>query len=328
MSQESLVSVIIPTYNREHCIKRAIYSVLNQNYKNTEIIVIDDCSQDKTEQRVFECTKECNNIVYYRNVKNEGCAISRNIGVELSNGEYIAFLDDDDEYYPEKLSSHINVLNDYKSNNMDYDVLISGVSSYWIESKQKKGLDHRFAHYAKLYALFKGKCKQIQHVDPNSVQHNLKVGPNDDQGQKKDWIDIEFFPHRLFASCNTLIKSSVFGKVSFRCDFMEWRDLAFQIYQAGFKVLLTNKSYVKENSLPVSQSKKYEAMLLQALENAQLYSVLTGDNKKAIFKKYLANCFKSYANYKLKQSCFKSALQNYIQSFQVDKNVKNLIPFL
>ena len=281
MRRESLVSVVIPTYNREHCIKRAIYSVANQHYKNTEIIVIDDCSQDKTEQRVLECTKDCNNIVYYRNVKNKGCAGSRNIGVEISNGEYISFLDDDDEYYPEKLSDHINVLNDYKSNNMDYDVLISGVSSYWIERKKKN-----------------------------------------------DWIDIEFFPHRLFASCNTLIKRSVFGKVSFRCDFMEWRDLAFQIYQSGFKVLLTNKSYVKENSLSVSQSKKYEAMLLQALENAQLYLVLTGDNKKAIFNKYLANCFKNYANYNLKQLCLKSAIQNYIQSFQVDKNVKNLIPFL
>jgi glycosyltransferase involved in cell wall biosynthesis len=94
-----IVSVIIPTYNRADCITRAIDSVLAQKYKNYEIIVVDDGSTDDT-RRVLEPYM---NRIRYIYQENAGCAAARNTGIRASCGEWIAFLDSDDRWLPEKL---------------------------------------------------------------------------------------------------------------------------------------------------------------------------------------------------------------------------------
>ena len=104
-----LVSVIIPTYNRKHTIKRCIDSVLNQTYKNYEIIIVDDCSTDGTMEYVeaeYGAISDVN-IVYVRNDSNLGAAGSRNAGVSYANGEYIAFHDSDDEWFTDKLEKQM-----------------------------------------------------------------------------------------------------------------------------------------------------------------------------------------------------------------------------
>jgi glycosyltransferase involved in cell wall biosynthesis len=106
--QNSLVSVIIPTYNRANLVQRAIKSVLNQTYKNIEIIVVDDGSEDNTEEVVRAFNDE--RIKYIRNKENKGVAASRNIGLKFSKGEYITFLDSDDEFLPEKIEKQLKFL--------------------------------------------------------------------------------------------------------------------------------------------------------------------------------------------------------------------------
>ena len=101
------VSVIIPTYNRAHLIGRAIESVLSQTYNCFEIIIVDDASVDGTE-RVFKNHSD-KRIRYIRSDKNMGPAGARNIGIESARGKYIAFLDSDDEWLPEKLKKQIRV---------------------------------------------------------------------------------------------------------------------------------------------------------------------------------------------------------------------------
>lgn len=104
-----LVSVVIPTYNRKHTLKRCIDSVLNQTYKNYEIIIVDDCSTDGTMEYVeaeYGAISDIN-IVYVRNDNNLGAAGSRNAGVSYANGEYIAFHDSDDEWLPDKLEKQM-----------------------------------------------------------------------------------------------------------------------------------------------------------------------------------------------------------------------------
>ncbi|WP_457636310.1 glycosyltransferase family 2 protein [Persephonella sp.] len=92
------VSVVIPVYNGERFIKQAVESVLNQSYKNTQIVIINDCSTDKTEEVIFRNFKDLINkkIVYHKNEKNMERVYSRNKGVKLSDGEFIFFLDHDD----------------------------------------------------------------------------------------------------------------------------------------------------------------------------------------------------------------------------------------
>ena len=102
------VSVIIPTHNRAESLRSAITSVLNQTYQDFEIIIIDDASKDNTREVIahFSDTR----IKYIYNQLGKGDAGSRNIGIINSSGEYIALLDDDDEWLPEKLEMQTYLL--------------------------------------------------------------------------------------------------------------------------------------------------------------------------------------------------------------------------
>jgi glycosyltransferase involved in cell wall biosynthesis len=102
------VSVIIPTYNRANVLGRAVGSVLNQDYRDFEIIVVDDDSTDDTEGVVRGFDKA--QIKYVRHEKNRGPAAARNTGIGHSKGKYIAFQDSDDEWFPQKLGRQVQIL--------------------------------------------------------------------------------------------------------------------------------------------------------------------------------------------------------------------------
>ncbi len=108
MIQMPKVSVIIPTHNRAEFLRVAITSVLNQTYQDFEIIVVDDASTDKTREIVQ--TFNDGKIKYVRHKVNKGDAGSRNTGILNSRGDYLALLDDDDEWLPEKLQMQVDVL--------------------------------------------------------------------------------------------------------------------------------------------------------------------------------------------------------------------------
>lgn len=138
----NLISVILPTYNRASLLPRAIKSVLNQTYKNLELIIIDDHSTDNTKKIVGDFKDK--RIRYVRHKKNRGAAASRNTGIKLAKGEYIAFQDSDDEWLPKKLGKHIEI---FKGLSKRYGVvyadcwIIEGSKKYLISSKfdQKSG---------------------------------------------------------------------------------------------------------------------------------------------------------------------------------------------
>lgn len=109
-----LVSVIIPTYNRAHLVKRAIDSVLKQTYKNFEIIVVDDASSDNTEQIINLFADR--RIIYIKQEKNMGVAAARNAGIKKARGKYIAFLDSDDEFCAGKIESVLEKFSVLKDN--------------------------------------------------------------------------------------------------------------------------------------------------------------------------------------------------------------------
>lgn len=104
-----MVTVIIPSYNREKTIKRAVDSVLNQTYKDIEVIVVDDCSTDNTLD-VVKSIKDSRLKVFKLN-ENSGACVARNFGIEKAKGQYIAFQDSDDEWLPEKLEKQMIAFN-------------------------------------------------------------------------------------------------------------------------------------------------------------------------------------------------------------------------
>ena len=103
-----LVSVIIPNYNKEEFLSSCIQSVLNQTYKNFEIIIIDNFSSDKSFDVAKNFIDPRINLFQFQN--NGIIAASRNFGIKKSNGKYLAFLDSDDLWMKDKLSKSVKVL--------------------------------------------------------------------------------------------------------------------------------------------------------------------------------------------------------------------------
>ena len=107
VAERPLVSVVIPVYNRMDTIERSINSVLNQTYKNIEIIVIDDGSIDDT-LKIIEHLSISDIKVLKQN--HGGANAARNLGISAAKGEFIAFQDSDDEWLPDKLEKQITYM--------------------------------------------------------------------------------------------------------------------------------------------------------------------------------------------------------------------------
>ncbi|MBO8157757.1 MAG: glycosyltransferase family 2 protein [Bacillaceae bacterium] len=142
------VSVIIPTYKRSDFLERAIDSVINQTYKNVEIIVVDDNDPDSsvrknTEEKVQKYLNKYENIMYLKNKKNLGGALARNEGIYHSTGYYITFLDDDDIYLPEKIEKQVAYMNEH-----DLDLSFTDVR---IHNEKNKLIDYREHKYIKSF---------------------------------------------------------------------------------------------------------------------------------------------------------------------------------
>ena len=102
------ISVIIPTYNRANLLPRAIKSVLNQTFKDFELIIVDDCSTDNTKEIIKGFQKQDSRIKLIILEKNSGApAHPKNIGIKEAKGKFVAFLDSDDEWLPEKLNKQL-----------------------------------------------------------------------------------------------------------------------------------------------------------------------------------------------------------------------------
>lgn len=108
---QDLISVIVPVYNGEKTIEKAIRSAALQTYSNLQIIVVDDCSKDNTVNIIKSMAQEDVRICYYINPKNLGVSETRNFACSQAKGTYIAFLDSDDEWYPDKLQLQLEYLN-------------------------------------------------------------------------------------------------------------------------------------------------------------------------------------------------------------------------
>ena len=130
-----LISIVIPTYNRADLIGQAIQSILEQSYKNCELIVVDNYSDDNTKEVIAAFNDE--RILMLSTPRTGSVAASRNLGVLHSNGEWIAFLDSDDWWLPEKL---IHVIESLRSNPdlIYHDLQIVNANGTSIRQKRTK----------------------------------------------------------------------------------------------------------------------------------------------------------------------------------------------
>ena len=113
--KNELVSIIMPTYNCAKFIKETIQSVINQTYENWELVIVDDCSKDNTEEIVASFNDK--RIKYHRLEKNSGAAVARTTSMKKAIGNYMAFLDSDDLWKKDKLEKQLDFM---KKNNYNF----------------------------------------------------------------------------------------------------------------------------------------------------------------------------------------------------------------
>lgn len=126
---DGLISIVMPSYNASEYIEKAIKSVIAQTYGKWELIIVDDCSTDNTVEIVNGFNDP--RIRFFKNDVNSGAAISRNRALRESKGRYVAFLDSDDVWVPEKLEEQLNYMidNDYAFTYTDYRIQLNG---HWL----------------------------------------------------------------------------------------------------------------------------------------------------------------------------------------------------
>lgn len=117
IAEQPLVSIITPSYNAEEYIGETIESVLNQDYQNWEMIIVDDISTDSTVDIIKKYAKKDKRIRYFILEEKGGASLARNKAIRESNGKYIAFLDADDLWREDKLSKQVKFMED---NNYDF----------------------------------------------------------------------------------------------------------------------------------------------------------------------------------------------------------------
>lgn len=123
--KNKLVSIITPTFNRADVLERCIKSILNQTYKKFKLIIIDDASSDNIQKEVMKYKNKDKRIHYIKNKKNIGPSASRNKGIKIAKGEFIAFLDSDDSWDKNHLKRNIEFFS-----KQDIDLIFSDVSSF------------------------------------------------------------------------------------------------------------------------------------------------------------------------------------------------------
>jgi len=200
------VSIIIPTYNRAELLPRTIKSVLNQTLKDFELIIVDDGSTDNTKEVVEEIQKKDKRIRYIRLDKNSGApAHPKNVGIQNAKGDYIAFLDDDDEWLPEKLEKQIELFKNSQKKNLGF----VGCNTLVIDEQKNKKYEYKMPKYKNVFQRLFG-ANFIRSLGNVIVKRNVfrEVGLFDENLKYADdtdmWIriaqkyDFDFVNESLF----------------------------------------------------------------------------------------------------------------------------------
>jgi glycosyltransferase involved in cell wall biosynthesis len=279
-SNRSLVSVILPTYNCGHFLPDSLGSVLSQTYDFYEIIVVDDGSTDTTKEVLNPFMQK---IKYIHLEQNRGLPTARNIGIRSAQGKYIAFLDADDLWLPEKLQTDMECFDKHPDIGMIY-------SKHTNIAENGIVLDGGIKRRLPSGNIFIRLFSEQNFIVPSSVV------------VRKD----------VFAT------TGLFDEQLFNCqDWDMWLRIAF-----SFKVAGINKSLVKYRHNPRSLSKnrnnvlKYQKLVIDKTYNA-FKDKMCGMSEK-LYKKRLASHYAKIGRYYLRTGNKSLANENFRLSLQCD----------
>lgn len=262
---KNLVSVVIPTYNRANTIERAVKSVLNQSYKNWELIIVDDGSTDNTIEVLAPYL--VHKSIFLIQQENNGVCAARNEGIRYSKGKYITFLDSDDEFLQNKIKVQLKEILKYTC-----DLSLCNFYEYRNKRKIKKRFNFKESFYVSEDDIASYKI-------PMSASYTFL---------KRNLARLILFDENMPSSndFDFVLRSSKMGKVLFTNTRLVNTYKALQGNRistnlakkiAGYKVLL---SKTKKNTYKLNE-KNQEILLKRTYYNLCLFYTLSNQSKKA-----------------------------------------------
>lgn len=300
------ISVIVPVYNNEKYVERCINSIMEQTYKNIEIIIIDDGSKDNSLQ-ICERLKSFDERIIIISTENCGVSHARNLGIEKATGDYIAFVDSDDYVNENYLQNLIN-----ETDNGQVDMVISGYTSVLKHGKISKNYDIKCGVYRKneflnsFVRLRKENLIQVQCNKLTKAEIVKKYRENENYISGEDYL----FNLDLLKDCNII-------KISECCDYMYVDNL-----QGVSNRIRQNytKHYELENLLQISEIEKQKLQEI-GFPSDRLQEYF----EKKVFqtvKKVSRNIALYNGSHKEKEMKYKELLQNNKLRKYVNKEIK------
>lgn len=213
-----MISVIMPTYNRADLIDKSIMSVLQQTYKDIELIIVDDGSTDNTKE-IVSGIRDARCKYFYQ--ENKGACAARNYGIDLAQGEYIAFQDSDDTWREDKLEKQLEVLQ-----NNDYDLVFCAFLRH--EHKTESQIPNEFF--------------DIQTLDVKTLLKGNMISTQTILAKSKCFKEVKFDVHMpRFQDWELMLRM-------------------VQVYKIGYCKDVLADVYVQENSISMNYDKAYTAI--------------------------------------------------------------------
>jgi len=292
MRKQPFFSIIIPTYNRAHCIEFAINSVLDQTINDFEIIVVDDGSTDGTELLL----EQYGDQVRYFYQQNSGVSEARNLGIKNAHGQWVAFLDSDDEWMPEKLSIQ------YEAILLDNNIVISVTDCLIVEGDDS-------------LSLF-----SIRGYTPEASPFQIITEPLCTIAR------LQFFTPSVIIDKDILVKAGLFD-INMR--LYEDLDLFLRVATFGALVVTPKKLVKVFNRGDVSLSSTQEHISFHGpAASVKTYYKLLNDyslnHREEIFLKNRLSGNRFRLGFEqIKNKIFIEGFKNIIQSFNDDRGVKS-----
>jgi glycosyltransferase involved in cell wall biosynthesis len=301
INKQKKVSVIIPTFNRAKFIPSAVESVINQQYDNTEIIIVDDNSTDNTQAIVQSLQDKYPYIIYCHNERTKGPSGARNTGILKATGDYLSFLDSDDVWLEGHLMNGVRILNGYP----DIDVLFGNFNIVDYETGELK------------YNFF----------DQKKLLHTLKSERLENGLIKlQDNLFIALIQENFFSLCSLIMRKDICKNILLdeAIMFAEDRDFAIKLYKIANATLAyrTNPVFVayKHNlniyNKAISTSggevlKAHLYLFTKYLNNYNLSNI-----EKRILTKRITIKLSSLSYSYGKNKDYQNALSNMLKSFK------------
>lgn len=269
-----MLSIIIPAYNSEKSIARCLNSVIKQKYNNFEIIVVNDGSTDNTENIVMKYKKKDHRIIY-KKIKNSGSAVARNVGYEMSKGDYIYFLDADDYILDDYISNMMQIFDKYSVDFVcsSYQIMKNNI----IIGKERVYLEEGLFSGEKLTKLYSFLIcdDSLESKAPKTLWNKIF---------KKDFLQsahIKFVP-KLLMSQDVVYTTDAFLKCNSFYYFSQNNGYVYTVNESSrtqnhlpnlWEILKTNHSLTADN---IMKSRKIsQEQLIKQLDNLYLRNAMT-----------------------------------------------------